>query len=164
MIARTNVSQRIEGIVGAFASCRAIAESQMRERARIDQTRLNGNRAGDRDAKLNRCRLSHGQGFANLLNGWEQFIKMRPPASTGVESVEHDGARPKSESQFDRLVKMPDIQAGRDEGGHNLSVMQTDMGHRGQDRIPGTRRGRQPIVGFPLMAEQRQFEERDVHY
>jgi hypothetical protein len=44
----------IEGVIGAFASNCAITESQVRKIAWIDQAGLDGNRAGDGDAKLDR--------------------------------------------------------------------------------------------------------------
>ena len=104
MVARAQVAEWVDSVIGAIAACRAIAESQMREETRIYQARLDWDGAGNGNAKFHRGGLRHCQRPANLFGGGQQFFELRLSASAWVEAVEHDAACPEGERQPDGFI------------------------------------------------------------
>src|SRR5512139_1897932 len=104
VIAWTDISQWVQGVIDALGPGRTIAKPQVREGAHIDQAGLDGDRTGDRDAKLIRCSLRYREGSPHLLHRRKQLIEMQSPASAGIEAVEHDRPRPEGKRQPDRFI------------------------------------------------------------
>ena len=52
VVAGADIAQRIEGVVGALSTGSAVAETQVRERGRVDQAGMDGDGTGNGDAKF----------------------------------------------------------------------------------------------------------------
>ena len=59
VVARADVAQRVEGVVGTVRARSSESEMQVRVRVVVNEAGLDGDRARDREGKLGRDRVSH---------------------------------------------------------------------------------------------------------
>ena len=162
MVARAQVAQGIQAVVGAIGAGGAVAKAQVWPADMVQQAGGHGDGAAYGQGKLAHEGLGLVQGSAQLFWRGLELLQVLQAASAGVEAVEHHPVQAQGQGQVQGAGQGGQVEAGGHEDAHHSGPPELEPGHGLGGPVEGAGVTREVIEYGRLIRQQRQLEDADL--